>query len=82
MDWKETRMLTLKRDNYKCRRCGKEENLHVHHIISRRNHGNDMIENLITLCPSCHKNRENLFLRVGMTNHIRRWQAENKEKIG
>ena len=48
-----------KRCNYMCQRCGEFEKLdsfHVHHIISRRIKKYSRDENnLILLCPSCHK---------------------------
>lgn len=33
----------------------------AHHIVARRNGGNDELENLVTLCLSCHRKREALF---------------------
>lgn len=51
---------TLKRDNWKCRKCKSENDLQVHHIdhsgaenVKQFNSNNDM-ENLITLCIPCH----------------------------
>jgi len=41
----------LKRDNNTCQKCGRKENLDVHHKIP----GIQDIDNLITLCRSCHK---------------------------
>ena len=48
----------LERDGYRCYVCGKETNLHVHHIIPRDEGGPHIPENLITLCGSCHKSVE------------------------
>ncbi len=31
--WKDKRFRVLKRDEYKCRKCGSERDLHVHHVI-------------------------------------------------
>ena len=46
----------LTRDNYTCQCCKtKKGTLHVHHKIYRSHGGSDDIENLITLCESCHK---------------------------
>lgn len=33
----------------------------AHHIVARRNGGNDELENLVTLCLSCHRKREAAF---------------------
>jgi len=41
-----------------CECCGKETNLHVHHIIPRDEGGPHIPENLITLCGSCHRSVE------------------------
>ena len=42
------------RDKWKCRCCGKRENLHAHHILYRSQGGLDETRNLITLCFTCH----------------------------
>lgn len=44
-----------KRDGYACRICKKDTDLHVHHRIKRKNGGDHSLENLITLCSSCHR---------------------------
>jgi hypothetical protein len=52
-----TKAYVLDRDNYICQHCKgkcKDSRLHVHHIIFRRNGGSDEVENLITLCKTCH----------------------------
>jgi 5-methylcytosine-specific restriction endonuclease McrA len=38
-----------------CRRCGRRDNLAVHHIIPLSQGGRTNINNLVTLCFSCHK---------------------------
>jgi len=54
----ETRKDVLERDHNKCQICNSRGNLHIHHIIQRRNGGNHNIDNLITLCGSCHRHIE------------------------
>jgi hypothetical protein len=55
------RMKILKRDNYKCRVCGRSPNtnvdieLHVHHFCPWSQGGLTEESNLITLCHTCHK---------------------------
>jgi 5-methylcytosine-specific restriction endonuclease McrA len=44
----------LERDQWRCRNCGSLENLQIHHNISRRQHGDDALRNLVTLCAYCH----------------------------
>jgi hypothetical protein len=51
-DFKKTRDKIKSRDNLKCRICGTNKNLCVHHIDS--NKLNDSENNLITLCNKCH----------------------------
>lgn len=51
--WKKN---VLSRDDHKCKNCGSENNLHVHHIKSYKKHPElrtDM-DNGITLCSKCH----------------------------
>jgi len=52
--WKNIRSIVLKRDNYKCVLCGKENSGQVHHIIPRSKGGTEELSNLITLCGRCH----------------------------
>jgi hypothetical protein len=46
--------LALRRDKARCRICGFDTMVEVHHIIARRHGGPDTLDNLITLCPSHH----------------------------
>jgi len=46
------------RDGWQCYICCKETDLHVHHIIPRKNGGSNTPENLVTLCSGCHKSIE------------------------
>jgi len=57
MVWSMTRQAVLKRDQYSCTICGniKETALHIHHILKKREGGTDHMDNLITVCNSCHK---------------------------
>lgn len=43
------------RDDYRCQICGFESFLEVHHIVPRKFGGSHSLENLITLCTSCHR---------------------------
>ncbi len=49
------RQAVLQRDRWRCQSCGSVEGLEVHHIISRGQLGDDVEDNLITLCWSCHR---------------------------
>lgn len=55
--WRKLRKEVLLRDSYSCTKCGHyaERYLHVHHKSIRRFGGSDEVDNLITLCNSCHR---------------------------
>jgi len=55
-NWKQIRQWVLIRDNHICYRCGQKggRNLTVHHIIPRTEGGTYEMDNLITLCSTCH----------------------------
>jgi len=58
MHWSLIRQAVLKRDKNTCQSCGivATSRLHIHHILKKRSGGTDHTDNLITVCPSCHKN--------------------------
>ena len=53
-EWKRIRNIILKRDGHTCQRCGDKGN-EVNHIIPVTEGGTDDLENLETLCASCHQ---------------------------
>lgn len=69
--WLQSRRNTLERDDYECQDCGMARNEHydeysrdleVHHITPFRTFDNSAtaneLENLVTVCKSCHRARE------------------------
>lgn len=52
--YESLREWVLRRDNWRCQRCGAMSNLEVHHQQFRSNAGDDSELNLITLCAMCH----------------------------
>lgn len=67
--WEQLRERVLEREGYECRFCGMsdeehtEENsagLDVHHILPRKDGGEDSMGNLVALCRSCHRTMETL----------------------
>jgi HNH endonuclease len=52
--YRELRRTILDRDGRRCRHCGTQRHLQVHHIQSRGQLGNDEEDNLITVCVDCH----------------------------
>jgi hypothetical protein len=57
MAYGRIREFILNRDNRECQLCGARGNgtLHVHHIRKRNDGGPDTPDNLITVCPKCHR---------------------------
>lgn len=58
-DWEERRRKVYERDDYECQICGYRGNvgegkLHAHHITPISDGGGHELENLVTLCRSCH----------------------------
>jgi len=43
------------RDGWKCRNCKSRNNLMAHHVVFRSHQGPDALNNLLTLCSSCHR---------------------------
>lgn len=59
--WQECRNKRLKIDFYQCFFCGCKDNLNVHHL-TYENKGNEDVQNdLVTLCKSCHSKIHFLF---------------------
>lgn len=72
-NWQEQRQKALERDGHRCRTCGAKarpgQGLHIHHIRPFREYNYipgeneayiqaNELENLVTLCPSCHRRAE------------------------
>jgi len=52
--WKETRRKRLDFDGFVCQMCSVVSDLQVHHI-HYKNVGNEQLDDLITVCKSCHE---------------------------
>lgn len=53
--WRELRVIVLKRDRHRCRACSSTHGLEVHHVVMRSLGGKDEASNLIALCADCHR---------------------------
>jgi len=62
----------FKRDNYTCTCCPRKDGLDAHHITDRNElpNGGYVLENGITLCPSCHRKAE-LWHESRHTDYVR-----------
>jgi 5-methylcytosine-specific restriction endonuclease McrA len=56
-EYKSLRHRVLERDQWHCQDCGSSKDLQVHHLRKRSKLGDDSLDNLITLCVSCHRQR-------------------------
>lgn len=74
--WKRSRMIALRRDQFRCQHCGMTQKEHkrrwgsgleVHHIVPYRFFDDHLVanrlDNLVSLCVSCHKKAEQEFYR-------------------
>ena len=52
--YKALRNQALERDGWRCQDCGSSKDLQVHHSQPRSQLGDDVLQNLITLCIHCH----------------------------
>lgn len=72
-EWRRIRKVVYARDGWTCQDCGvmtlnfrdsranPKRRVQAHHILPRRQGGGDELENLVTLCMSCHHKREAKF---------------------
>lgn len=67
--WREKRSERLEMDGYCCALCGDKNDLEVHHLTYDRL-GNESMEDLITVCHSCHE-----------MLHGRKWNSGNKKSV-
>jgi len=69
-NWDIVRKQIYTRDNFTCQKCGikycdkNKMGLHAHHIVPYRISLDDSLNNLITLCSSCHRKEEIKYYRI------------------
>lgn len=57
------RFKVLRRDNYRCRYCGRGASnveLHVDHVVARARGGSDDLANLKTACAECNRAKQDM----------------------
>lgn len=80
-EWKQRRREALKRDEHRCTACGNTDRPQVHHIVPWRYSRSHELENLTTLCRSCHSREElrvNDEARAGLDA---RWPTKQMELV-
>lgn len=66
-EWRERRRECYARDGWTCQDCGVHctksgpTRIQAHHVVRRRDGGTNDLENLVTLCVTCHTSRERRF---------------------
>lgn len=51
----KVRAAVYERDGHACVLCGDTRAIHIHHVIPRSHGGSNEEENLVCLCPYCHR---------------------------
>jgi 5-methylcytosine-specific restriction endonuclease McrA len=54
VSYQQLRKQILQRDGWRCQSCGAMSNLEVHHMQYRSHSGEEVEDNLISLCTRCH----------------------------
>lgn len=88
-DWQSRRQKVLRRDGYICRACGvrstrvDDVRFDVDHIVPKSDGGSHALENLQSLCPSCHaeKHTGNEHLRQRAREYERRNRASGVVRV-
>lgn len=72
--WQDLRLEALRRDGHACRICNSSKRLDVHHRTYER-FGNELLEDLTTLCRKCHRIFHDAGVLVGG-----RWTKPSKKR--
>ena len=71
--WAQKKQQRMQIDDYSCVMCGRSKDhcrtLQVHHISYRRLGNEDVLEDLCTLCGSCHRKIHNYYGRKRSNNY-------------
>ena len=82
-NWDELRRKVYSRDDYTCQDCGTQGGkrgnveVHAHHITPLSEGGSNKIDNLITLCDSCHNQQHDHDIK-GSTNRVNSDNSRSK----
>lgn len=70
-DWRHAKAAALKRDGRTCQQCGDTSNLELHHWEPYFISFDNSLENLVTLCRSCHQDKHKEYRREGFYADLR-----------
>lgn len=80
-EWRVFRAMALERDDYKCVICGSTDRIQVHHKIPYRYSKSHNLNNLITLCRSCHSREEILVNKQYALGLKSRWKKNQTSVV-
>ena len=74
--FENTKAVVLNRDNYICQNCHnkkkkKKDKMEVHHIIYKSRGGSDELDNLTTLCSTCHYDVHHNNLKLNLKGKLK-----------
>lgn len=84
-DWQSRRQKVLRRDGFICQECGvrstrvDDVRFDVDHIVPKSDGGSHALENLQTLCPSCHAQKHSGNRRLGQ--RARKYKRRNRASV-
>jgi 5-methylcytosine-specific restriction endonuclease McrA len=70
VEYKKLCLEVMARDKWKCRCCGRRNNLHCHHVRFRSHGGDDIMENLLTLCDECHSKLHERWIEITQSDRL------------
>ena len=71
-DWRRAKAAALRRDNFTCQQCESLNDLEVHHWEPYAISFDNSLENLVTLCRSCHQEKHAEYRREGFYEDLHR----------
>ena len=81
--WKIIAAYVRQRDNFKCRECGSDKSLQVHHL-TYENHGYEhrtQEDDLITVCDKCHKNIHRIESKLPQIVRLKHKKKKSKHPL-
>jgi 5-methylcytosine-specific restriction endonuclease McrA len=71
-DWRHAKAAALARDDKTCQQCGDTEQLEVHHWTPYFVSFDNSLDNLVTLCRTCHNSKHEEYRREGFYEDLHR----------
>lgn len=63
-NWDKIRKSVYQRDGYRCVMCGKKGKIHAHHIVPVTISKDNSMNNLVSVCESCHRKLEDVGFKI------------------